>query len=255
MSEERLEHTRKAASMRGLIWPSVGTSFVKLDPREMARNPVMFVVEVGSAITTIYFVLGLIRSGSDTAFIGAVAGWLWFTVLFANFATALAEGRGKAQAATLRKTKTETLANLVTPEGVTQVAAGTLRKGDVVMVSAGEMIPGDGDVIEGIASVDESAITGESAPVIRESGGDRSAVTGGTIGALRPGEDRDHVRARRDLPRPHDRPRGRCGAPEDAQRDRPHDPAGRPDAHLHHRDRDARAFRDLQQSAGLRDAC
>jgi potassium-transporting ATPase ATP-binding subunit len=181
MSEERLEHTRKAASMRGLIWPSVGMSFVKLDPREMARNPVMFVVEVGSVITTIYFVLGLIRSGSDTAFIGAVAGWLWFTVLFANFATALAEGRGKAQAATLRKTKTETLANLVTPEGITQVAAGTLKKGDVVVVSAGEMIPGDGDVIEGIASVDESAITGESAPVIRESGGDRSAVTGGTM--------------------------------------------------------------------------
>ena len=181
MSEEALEHTRKAASMRGLIWPAVGGSFVKLDPREMARNPVMFVVEVGSVITTVYFVLGLIQSGSDTAFIGAVAGWLWFTVLFANFATSLAEGRGKAQAATLRKTKTETLANLVTPEGITHVAAGTLRKGDVVMVSAGEMIPGDGDVIEGIASVDESAITGESAPVIRESGGDRSAVTGGTM--------------------------------------------------------------------------
>jgi len=181
MSEQAHEHTRKAASMRGLIWPAVGQSFVKLDPREVARNPVMFVVEVGSVITTIYFVLGLIQSGSDTAFVGAVSGWLWFTVLFANFATALAEGRGKAQAATLRKTRTETVANLVTPQSITHVAAGELRRGDVVVVSAGEMIPGDGDVIEGIASVDESAITGESAPVIRESGGDRSAVTGGTM--------------------------------------------------------------------------
>ncbi len=171
---------RETASMRDLIWPAIGSSFVKLDPRDVARNPVMFVVEVGSAITTYYFIAGLIRSSSDTAFVGAVAGWLWFTVLFANFATAMAEGRGKAQADALRKMKTETLANLVTETGLEQVPATQLRRGDVVIVSAGEIIPSDGDIIEGIASVDESAITGESAPVIRESGGDRSAVTGGT---------------------------------------------------------------------------
>jgi K+-transporting ATPase ATPase B chain len=176
------QHTAKKsqASMRQLIWPAIRSSFVKLDPREVARNPVMFVVEVGSVITTIYFILGLIQARSDTAFVGMVSGWLWFTVLFANFATSMAEGRGKAQADTLRRTKTETLANVEVDGAVKQVQASELRKGDVVVVSAGETIPGDGDVIEGIASVDESAITGESAPVIRESGGDRSAVTGGT---------------------------------------------------------------------------
>ena len=171
---------RNAASMRQLIWPAIGSSFVKLDPRDVARNPVMFVVEVGSLITSIYFIAGLIHGSSDVAFVGQVTGWLWFTVLFANFATAMAEGRGKAQADTLRKTKTETLANVEVDGAIRQVKAADLRKGDVVVVSAGETIPGDGDVIEGIASVDESAITGESAPVIRESGGDRSAVTGGT---------------------------------------------------------------------------
>src|SRR5664279_5587103 len=171
---------RSAASMRQLIWPAVRSSFVKLDPRDVARNPVMFVVEVGSVITSIYFIAGLIRGSGDVAFVGQVTGWLWFTVLFANFATAMAEGRGKAQADTLRKTKTETLANVEVDGAIKQVKAAELRKGDVVVVSAGETIPGDGDVVEGIASVDESAITGESAPVIRESGGDRSAVTGGT---------------------------------------------------------------------------
>ena len=166
--------------MRGLIWPAVSSSFVKLDPREVAHNPVMFVVEVGSVITAIAFVAALVSGHGDTAFVGMVSGWLWFTVLFANFATAMAEGRGKAQADTLRRTKTETLANVEVDGATKQVAANELRKGDVVVVVAGEVIPGDGDVIEGIASVDESAITGESAPVIRESGGDRSAVTGGT---------------------------------------------------------------------------
>ena len=140
----------------------------------------MFVVEVGSVITTYYFILGLIHTRSDTAFVGSVAGWLWFTVLFANFATAMAEGRGKAQADALRRMRTETYANLVTDDGIKQTPAAELRKGHVVIVSAGEIIPGDGEVIEGIAAVDESAITGESAPVIRESGGDRSSVTGGT---------------------------------------------------------------------------
>ncbi|MGO8835880.1 MAG: potassium-transporting ATPase subunit KdpB, partial [Limisphaerales bacterium] len=139
-----------------------------------------FGVEVGSVITSVYLIMGLIRGSANTAFVGQVSGWLWFTVVFANFATAMAEGRGKAQADTLRRTKTETLANVLTDGTIRQVAATELRKGDVVVVSAGETIPGDGDVIEGIASVDESAITGESAPVIRESGGDRSAVTGGT---------------------------------------------------------------------------
>jgi K+-transporting ATPase ATPase B chain len=171
---------RESASMRELIWPAITSSFVKLDPREVARNPVMFVVEVGSVITSYYLILGLIHTRSDTAFVGAVTGWLWFTVLFANFATAMAEGRGKAQADALRKMRTETFANLLTDEGIMQVPGTQLRKGDMVVVSAGEIIPGDGEVIEGIASVDESAITGESAPVIRESGGDRSAVTGGT---------------------------------------------------------------------------
>ncbi len=171
---------RSKASMRDLLWPAVGRSFLKLDPRDVAHNPVMLVVELGSVITTIAFIAGLVSGRGDVLFVGLVSFWLWFTVLFANFATSMAEGRGKAQADTLRRTKTETLANLETDGVVRQVHASELRKGDVVVVSAGETIPGDGDVIEGIASVDESAITGESAPVIRESGGDRSAVTGGT---------------------------------------------------------------------------
>jgi K+-transporting ATPase ATPase B chain len=167
------------ASMRELIWPAIGRSFVKLDPRDVARNPVMFVVEVGSVITTIAFLHELFRGG-PLFFVGSVSAWLWFTVLFANFATAMAEGRGKAQAEALRRTRTDTLANLRVDGTITQVPSAQLRRGDVVVVTAGEIIPGDGEVIEGIASVDESAITGESAPVIRESGGDRSAVTGGT---------------------------------------------------------------------------
>ena len=167
------------ASMRELIWPAIGRSFVKLDPRDVARNPVMFVVEVGSVITTIAFLAALFHGG-PLFFVGSVSAWLWFTVLFANFATAMAEGRGKAQAEALRRTRTETLANLRVDGTITQVPSAQLRRGDVVVVTAGEIIPGDGEVIEGIASVDESAITGESAPVIRESGGDRSAVTGGT---------------------------------------------------------------------------
>jgi K+-transporting ATPase ATPase B chain len=152
--------SRGKASRRDLIWPAIGRSFVKLDPRDVARNPVMFVVEVGSVITAIAFIAGLANGSSDVLFVGLVSGWLWFTVLFANFATAMAEGRGKAQADTLRKTKTETLANIEVDGVVRQVRANELRKGDVVVVSAGETIPGDGDVIEGIASVDESAITG-----------------------------------------------------------------------------------------------
>jgi K+-transporting ATPase ATPase B chain len=161
---------------------AVGDSFRKLDPRQMARNPVMLVVEIGSVLTTVLFVQKLpSASTSNNVFAGLVAAWLWFTVLFANFAEAVAEGRGKAQADTLRKTRTETVARVRQADGtVLEKPSTELRVGDECVVAAGEVIPGDGDVVEGIASVDESAITGESAPVIRESGGDRSAVTGGT---------------------------------------------------------------------------
>ncbi len=157
-------------------------SFIKLDPRKMAKNPVMMVVEVGSVLTTILFFRDLGSStGSENLFAGLVAAWLWFTVLFANFAEAMAEGRGKAQADSLRKAKADTIANVRRTDGtMVEVPSPELQVGDECVVVAGEMIPGDGEIIDGIASVDESAITGESAPVIRESGGDRSAVTGGT---------------------------------------------------------------------------
>ena len=157
-------------------------SVKKLNPRTEVRNPVMFVVFIGSLLTTYLFVRDLpTASASDSVFTGLVAVWLWFTVLFANFAEAVAEGRGKAQAETLRKTRSETVAHVLLSDGSTvERQSSELHVGDLVVVVAGDLIPGDGDVIEGIASVDESAITGESAPVIRESGGDRSAVTGGT---------------------------------------------------------------------------
>jgi K+-transporting ATPase ATPase B chain len=157
-------------------------SFIKLNPRTLMRNPVMFVVGVGSVLTTFIFFRDLrSSSAAENVFAGLVALFLWFTVLFANFAEAVAEGRGKAQADTLRKTRSETVAHRRRPDGTLEdVPSTALGVGDEVVVSAGEVIPSDGDVIEGIASVDESAITGESAPVIRESGGDRSAVTGGT---------------------------------------------------------------------------
>ncbi|MDQ1460474.1 MAG: potassium-transporting ATPase ATP-binding subunit [Actinomycetota bacterium] len=157
-------------------------TFLKLDPRQMARNPVMFIVEVGSVLTTILFFQKLSSaSASDSVFTGLVSAWLWFTVLFANFAEAVAEGRGKAQADTLRKTRSETVARIRQADGtIIEKSSNALVVGDECVVVAGELIPGDGEIIEGIASVDESAITGESAPVIRESGGDRSAVTGGT---------------------------------------------------------------------------
>jgi K+-transporting ATPase ATPase B chain len=156
-------------------------SFVKLNPRTMMKNPVMFVVEVGSVITSVLLFKDLARHNPGFGFDLQITLWLWFTVLFANFAEAMAEGRGKAQADTLRKAKSETVANRLLPDGRTETVPGSkLRAGDLVIVSAGEVIPGDGDAIEGVASVDESAITGESAPVIREAGGDRCAVTGGT---------------------------------------------------------------------------
>jgi K+-transporting ATPase ATPase B chain len=167
-----------------LLRPAAVESFRKLSPRTLVRNPVMFVVEIVSAATTILFFRDLFTDAlGDAAFTGQLSAWLWFTVVFANFAEAIAEGRGKAQADTLRKTRTETMAlrlRKIDDEIGERVAATQLRRGDLVLVVAGEVVPGDGDVVEGIASVDESAITGESAPVIRESGGDRSAVTGGT---------------------------------------------------------------------------
>jgi K+-transporting ATPase ATPase B chain len=160
---------------------AVRDSFRKLDPRTMVKNPVMFVVEVGALLTTIQLIWNAVHHAGEVSFGLQITLWLWFTVLFANFAEAMAEGRGKAQADTLRKSRAETEAKRQRKDGTTEtVPSSQLRSGDVVVVTAGEFIPGDGEVIEGVASVDESAITGESAPVIRESGGDRSAVTGGT---------------------------------------------------------------------------
>ncbi|WP_298922729.1 potassium-transporting ATPase subunit KdpB, partial [uncultured Bosea sp.] len=166
-----------------ILVPALGDAFRKLDPRSLARNPVMFVVAVVSLLTTILFLRDLAIGGANLGFSFQIVLWLWFTVLFANFAEAVAEGRGKAQADSLRKTRTETQAKLLAGEDRTQfrlVPGTSLKVGDVVLVEAGDIIPSDGEVIEGVASVNEAAITGESAPVIRESGGDRSAVTGGT---------------------------------------------------------------------------
>src|SRR6476659_10415797 len=169
-----------------ILWKSTPDAFKKLDPRVQIRNPVMFVVEVGAAITTYTAITG---PASDRVFNWTIVVWLWLTVVFANLAEAVAEGRGKAQAETLRRAKRETMARRLPswqpgadPAALREesVAGTALQFGDYVVVEAGQVIPGDGDVVEGVASVDESAITGESATVIRESGGDRSAVTGGT---------------------------------------------------------------------------
>jgi potassium-transporting ATPase ATP-binding subunit len=166
---------------REVISRAAGASFLKLNPITLMKNPVMFVVEVGAALTTGFLLRDLFTGGSGIGFSCQIALWLWFTVLFANFAEAMAEARGKAQADDLRKTRTEALAKRFGTEGkITHVPSSALRSGEVVLCEAGDLIPGDGEVIEGIATVDESVITGESAPVIRESGGDRSAVTGGT---------------------------------------------------------------------------
>jgi K+-transporting ATPase ATPase B chain len=164
-----------------IVQRAIWDSFVKLHPRKMMGNPVMFVVEVGSVVTSVLLIRDGVNHQGAFGFNLQITLWLWFTVLFANFAEAMAEGRGKAQADALRKARSETVANRVSPDGtIEKIASSKLRSGDVVNVSAGEFIPGDGEIVEGVASVDESAITGESAPVIREAGGDRSAVTGGT---------------------------------------------------------------------------
>jgi potassium-transporting ATPase ATP-binding subunit len=177
---------KKLARSRPLFDPeivsrAVRASFGKLNPVTLMKNPVMFVVEVGAALTTVFLVRDIFAGASGIGFTLQIAIWLWFTVLFANFAEAMAEARGKAQADSLRKTKTDVLARRISASGEIEEVPGTsLRAGDTVLCEAGQLIPGDGEVIEGIATVDESVITGESAPVIRESGGDRSAVTGGT---------------------------------------------------------------------------
>ena len=166
-----------------IVLPAIGSAFVKLDPRTLIKNPVMFVLEIVTALTTVILIRDLITGGANIAFEFQIILWLWFTVLFANFAEAIAEGRGKAQAETLRRQRTETQAKLLTGadrKNYKRVTSTSLKVGDVVLVEAGDFIPSDGEVIEGIASVNEAAITGELAPVIRESGGDRSAVTGGT---------------------------------------------------------------------------
>src|SRR6059036_2034124 len=171
----------KPLADKNIVVRAIVGSIAKLHPRIMVKNPVMFVVEVGALLTTMQLVLDALHHTGLFGFGLQITLWLWFTVLFANFAEGMAEGRGKAQADTLRKARAETQAHRLRTDGSTEVVVSSkLRSGDIVVVTAGDFIPGDGEVIEGVASVDESAITGESAPVIRESGGDRSAVTGGT---------------------------------------------------------------------------
>ena len=172
-----------------ILIPAIGASFRKLEPRAMMKNPVMFVVEVVAALTTVIFLRDALTGRPNLLFSGQIIIWLWFTVVFANLAEAVAEGRGKAQADSLRRSRTETQAKRLSGAGMAPggprdgfdiVPGESLKVNDVVLVETGDIIPSDGEVIEGIASVNEAAITGESAPVIRESGGDRSAVTGGT---------------------------------------------------------------------------
>ena len=181
-------HIRKRMPVSALVdpkivLPAIGSAFVKLDPRTLIKSPIMFVLEIVTALTTVILIRDIFTGGANIAFEVQIIVWLWFTVLFANFAEAIAEGRGKAQAESLRRQRTETQAKLLSGpdrKKYKNVASTSLKVGDVVLVEAGDFIPSDGEVIEGIASVNESAITGESAPVVRESGGDRSAVTGGT---------------------------------------------------------------------------
>src|SRR4051812_43003874 len=185
-----ISHIRKGTPASALfdpkiVMPAISSSFVKLDPRTLIKNPVMFVLEIVTILTTIILVRDLVTGGGNIGFEFQIILWLWITILFANFSEAVAEGRGKAQAEALRQTRTSTQAKLLIGSGTKDyrlVPGTSLKVGDVVLVEAGDMIPSDGEIIEGIASVNEAAITGESAPVIRESGGDRSAVTGGTQG-------------------------------------------------------------------------
>ena len=176
---KKLAHARPLFD-RAILRMAAKASFVKLNPRALLKNPVIFTVEIGAAMTSIFLIRDIVIGAAGIGFTLQISLWLWFTVLFANFAEAMAEARGKAQADSLRKTKTDSIARRVVGDRTEPVPSSRLRSGDVVLCDAGEIIPGDGEVVEGIATVDESVITGESAPVIRESGGDRSAVTGGT---------------------------------------------------------------------------
>ncbi len=227
-----------------ILGPALGDAFRKLDPRMLVKNPVMFVVEVVAALTTVLFIRDLVTGGGGLGFSFQIDLWLWFTVLFANFAEAVAEGRGKAQADdACARPRTETSGQAACSDAASSdlesLRRPSCRPGDVVLVEAGDLIPADGEVIEGVASVNEAAITGESAPVIRESGGDRSAVTGGTAVLSDWIKVRITAQPGLDLPRPHDRAgRGRRAA-EDAERDRAEHPARRHDDHLRLRGRHA----------------
>jgi len=252
--------TRKRTSASALldlkiVGPAISAAFVKLNPRTLMKNPVMFVLEVVTVLTTVILIRDLVTAGEHLLFEVQIVIWLWFTVLFANFAEAIAEGRGKAQAETLRRTRTETQAKLVTgsdQRSYRPVPGISLKIGDVVLVEAGDMIPSDGEVMEGIASVNEAAITGESAPVIRESGGDRSAVTGGTPSHLRLDSRAHHCRPGFDLHRSHDQAgRGRR-TPEDSKRDRTEYPARRPHHHLRVRHSDHSELCGLRRRLDLR---
>src|SRR5664280_2108933 len=217
-----------------IVMPAIGSAFVKLDPRVMIKSPVMFVVEVVAALTTVIFLRDLVTGGANLGFTFQIILWLWFTVLFANFAEAVAEGRGKAQAESLRKTRTESQAKLLkgSDKNYRLVSGTGLKVGDVVLVEAGDNIPSDGEVIERVASVNEAAITGESAPVIRESGGDRSAVTGGTQVLS------DWIRVRITAAQGSTFIDRMIKLVEGAERDRAQHPARRSHHHLRVRDRD-----------------
>ena len=186
MESSTLRNARPVSALfdMKIVVPAIGSAFIKLNPRTLMKNPVMFVLEVVTALTTVILIRDLATGGANIGFEFQIILWLWFTILFANFAEAVAEGRGKAQAETLRRQRTETQAKLITEAGDSQtyrlIPSAALKVDNIVLVEAGDIIPSDGEVIEGMASVNEAAITGESAPVIRESGGDRSAVTGGT---------------------------------------------------------------------------
>lgn len=182
MNHMNRKESRKATLFdKGLVKTALIQSFAMLNPRTMARNPVMFVTEIGAALTTLVWIIDICGGHANILYTTLVTAVLWLTVLFANFAEALAEARGKAQADSLKNTRRQTMANRLGGSGrIEAVSSSLLKTGDIVVVSAGEIIPSDGEVIEGVASIDESAITGESAPVVREAGGDRSGVTGGT---------------------------------------------------------------------------
>ena len=221
-----------------IVLTAIGSALAKLHPRAMMKNPVMFVVEIVAVLTTVIFIRDWINGADHLGFTFQIIFWLWFTVLFANFAEAVAEGRGKAQAASLRQTREETKAKLIVNEKtglVVPTRAGKLGPGQIVLVEAGDLIPSDGEVIEGVASVNEAAITGESAPVIREAGGDRSAVTGGTLVVSDWLKVRITAAPGLDLPRSDDRLGGRRRAAEDAERDCVEHPSRGYDDHLHFR--------------------